>query len=144
MVIIYLGILTVTFFWFRNFSWIFHSRAKWYLFCYVLFCFALFCFVFLLGLNAWDLINFCIVVKKIFFESRLYFKTSIHHIHSFWIIDFSGRFVLLFMFIFIYTFPSQGSFCVNIGLLFNIRLSYVSIAELVILEYEYRDCWRLK
>lgn len=37
------------------------------------------------------------------------------------------------MFIFIYTFPSQDSLCVDIELLFNIHLSNVSVAELIVL-----------
>lgn len=142
MAIIYLGILTVTFFRFSKFFLNFSFKSK-VVFCFVMFYFVVFCFFSpeTQCLRSYKLL-YC--GKNIFFESRLYFKTSIHHIHSFWIIDFSGRFVLLFMFIFIYTFPSQGSFCVDIGLLFNIHLSYVSITELVILGYEHRDCWWLK
>lgn len=47
------------------------------------------------------------------------------------------------MFIFIYAFPSQGSLCVNTGLLFDIYFFYAYILEFVILGYEHQDCWWL-
>ena len=65
--------------------------------------------------------------KTIYLKEDWILKHPSTHIHSFWIIYFSGRFVLMLMFIFIYTFSSQVSFCVDIGLVLNIHLSYISM-----------------
>lgn len=135
MVIIYLGILTVSCFRFSKFPLNFISKTKWFFFffCYWFF-FSLSLSVSLSvslsfspgtqSLGAYILL-YC--GKTIYLKEDWILKYPSTHIHSFWIIYFSGRFVLMLMFIFIHTFSSQVSFCVDIGLVLNIHLSYISM-----------------
>ena len=144
MVIIYLGILTVIFFRFSKFPLNFYLKSK---VIFLLLPSLSLCLSLSLSLSpgTQSLGSYILLCggKTIYLKEDWILKHPSTQIHSFWIIYFSGRFVFMLVFIFIHTFSSQGSFCVDIGLLFNIHLSYISTAELVILGYELQDCWWL-
>lgn len=67
--------------------------------------------------------------KTISLEESWILKHPSTHIYSFWMISFSGRFVIILIFIFIHIFPSQGSLCVDIWLLLNVPLCYLQQSQ---------------
>ena len=133
MVIIYLGILTVSCLDLVNFPWIFISKTKWFFFFLLAFFSLSLCVSLSVSLSfspgTQSLGSYILLYcgKTIYLKEDWILKHPSTHIHSFWIIYFSGRFVLMLMFIFIHTFSSQVSFCVDIGLVLNIHLSYISV-----------------
>ena len=136
MVIIYLGILTVSCFRFSKFPLNFYLKNNVIFFFLLLALFSLclsvspsVCLSFPPGTQSLGSYIPLYCGKTIYLKEDWILKHPSTHIHSFWIIYFSGRFVLMLMFIFIHTFSSQVSFCVDIGLVSNIHLSYISMSS---------------